>query len=155
MAEALERARDALSSLWSGLLMLLMLPLRGAGFLGRQLRGTASRTRGFVGWLSFDRLMPSGVASTIQEVFTLVPQALGIRGTSRMKQFSAAVILGVLAYFATFLTGGLLIGAAIFLTLMVVVAVARNVPAVDGTWRDWTAALGIKRDYDIPAWKRD
>lgn len=150
-----EWTRSALSALWSAMMVVLMLPVQGAQFLVRQLQGTFSRTRGFLGWLSLDRLMPSGLAGAIQEVIELTPKALGLRGTSRMKQFSAAVILGVLVYFATFLTGGLLIGVAIFLTVMVVVAIARNVPAFDSGWREWTAALGIKRDYDVPGWKRD
>lgn len=141
------------------LMMLVTVPVSlirtGGRVLVAQLTATARRSRVFLGYITLDRLLPSGIAGAIQEVIELTPKALGVRNTPRTKQFSAAVILGILAYFATFLTGGLLIGVAVFLTVMVLVAIARNVPAIDSGWSEWTAALGLKNDYDLPGWRRD
>ncbi|MFC4553544.1 MULTISPECIES: hypothetical protein [Halorussus] len=147
--------RKSREGVTDALIFVLGLPMTLFGFLARQTVGTWRRTRGFLGWITLDRLMPSGLAGAIQEVIDLLPKALGLRGTPRTKQFSAAVILGVLAYFATFLTGGLLIGAAVVLTLMVVVALGRNIPFVNRTWQDTTAKLPVKNDYDIIGWERD
>ena len=153
--KAESRLRRAGSSAWGAFSVVVMLPVRGAGFLARQLRGTWRNLGGFWAYLSLDRLLPSGISDTIQEVIELIPQAFGLRGTSRTKQFSSAVILAIFAYLATFLSGGLLIGAAIVITIMVLIAVARNIPAVNKNWKEWTSALGISNDYDVPGWRRD
>lgn len=150
-----DSGRSILGSVRSVVGFFLSLVTGGLSFLGRQATGTWRRTRAFLGWLSFDRLMPSGLAATIQEVIVRTVQALGIRGTSRQQQFASAVILGVFAYGATLLTGGLLIGVALFLTLLVFTALARNNPWFNKQWKAGTSKLPVKNDYDLKGWSRD
>lgn len=141
-------AENAGESAWNG--------AKSTGsFARKQVGGTWRRTRSFVGWLTLDRLLPSGVSDTIQEGIVKSVQALGIRGTSRKRQFASAVTLAVMAYGFTLLSGGLLIGFAVVWSLLVLVALARNIPFVNKQWKEGTSMLPIKSDYDIPGWERD
>lgn len=126
-----------------------------SGFLWRQTKGTYRRTRNFAGWVTLDRVIPEGIAGTIQEVIELIPQAFGVRGTPQPAQFGAVVTLLILAIAATFLSGGLLIGTVIVLGGLLLASLIRLNPTANRLWLRATDRLPIKRDYDIIGWERD
>ncbi len=76
------------------------------------------------------------------------------RGRGGDKEGAALSVIGF-AFLAAFLSGGWLIGTVVIVAALGSVGIVRFVPAVNDKWEEWTAALPIKNDYDVPRWKRD
>lgn len=132
-----------------------MAPIDGLDWLGEQTVATGRRTWSFLNWLTLDRLIPEGIAGQINYVIGLIPEALGIRGTTRQRQFASAVILIILAILASFLTFGLTLAVAAFFGVFALIALWRNNPWFNDKWRAFTRRLPIKNDYDIVGWARE
>lgn len=150
-----ERLQDGLGRLWSVLRMLLALPVGGFRFLLAQGRGTWQNLGRGWDYLTFDNLLPPSITGTIQWFIETIPKLLGIRSTSPWQQVGAAVSVIGVALLATVLSGGYLIATVVLVMGLGSIGFARFVPAVNDKWNEWTAALPIKNDYDVPRWKRD
>ncbi len=154
---------DRLSASWrsvrgaigSGLRVAASGTRRFGGFLRRQVSGTRRNLGRAWNYLTFDRLLPPSIRDMIQWTIEMIPKLLGIRSTTPWQQIGASISIVGFALLATFLTGGLLIGTVAVVLGLGAIGVARLVPAVDEEYSEWMAALPIKRDYDLPRWKRD
>lgn len=116
-----------------------------------QARGTYRNSRDLVGSFTFDKVLPSSISGFIQELFALVPKALG-RGSAK-QQVWASTTLVMLAIISTPFTLGysLIVAAPFVVTLFI--GLYRNIPAVNS---GFVSLRGNKlRDRDVPLWKRD
>lgn len=150
-----DRLKDGLSRVASVIWMLLMLPVQGFQFLVVQVRGTWDNVGRAWDYLTFDNMLPKSIVDMVQWLVETIPKLLGIRSTTPWQQIGAAASLIGFALLATFLSGGLLIGAVVIVAGLGSIGIVRLVPAVNGKYEEWRAALPIKNDYDIPRWKRD
>jgi len=150
-----DRLREVLGRAASLLWMLLGLPVRGFRFLVDQARGTRRNAGRAWDYLTFDNILPPSLVDLGQWLIETFPKLLGIRSTSPWQQVGAALSVIGFALLATFLSGGWLIGTVVIVAALGSVGIVRFVPAVNDKWEEWTAALPIKRDYDVPRWKRD
>jgi len=150
-----DRLREGLSRLVSLLWMLVALPVRGFRFLLVQARGTWRNVGRGWDYLTFDNILPPSLVDLGQWLIETFPKLLGIRSTSPWQQVGAALSVIGFAFLAAFLSGGWLIGTVVIVAAFGSIGVVRFVPAVNDKWEEWTAALPIKRDYDVPRWKRD
>jgi len=128
---------------------------RAADWLNRQWTGTVRRSKAMWNWATFDRLIPPSIADQIQNFLSWGWAASGLRGSSRKDQLRAAVILGFFAVVSSLISLGLTLGFVILFGLLGVVALARNIPAVNGAWSRLADRAPVKSDYDIPRWHRD
>lgn len=147
--------RTAVGQTWQLLMFLVSLPFRGLGVLFRQARGTRRNAGRAWDYLTFDNILPPSVTDLIQWIIDTVPRAFGVRGWKPWHQIGASITLLLVAVFSTALTGGVLIGTVVFAGILLSIGVGRLVPAVNDEWNEWTAALPIKTDYDVPRWRRD
>lgn len=134
---------------------LLMLPVGGLRFLARQASGTRRNAGRAWDYLTFDNLLPPSIVDLGQWGIETLPKLLGIRDTSPWQQLGAAITVIGVAFLATVLSGGLLIGTVVVVAGFGLIGLARFIPVVNDGWNGWTEALPIKRDYDVPRWKRD
>jgi len=121
--------------------------------LRNQAEGTAQNARDFVGSTGADDFLPSGMRSFGQELLYLIPHALG-RGTPR-QQITSSVILGILAVLATPISFTYSLFLLIPLSLTFIMGVYRFVPAINSTWKGSRARDVVKKDRDVPGWRRD
>lgn len=128
---------------------------RAGGFIRRQVSGTRENLGRAWDYLTFDELLPPSIRDMLQWTIEMVPKLLGIRSTTPWQQIGASISIIGFALLATFLTGGLLIGTVAIVLGFGAIGIARLIPAVNEEYSEWMAALPIKRDYDIPRWKRD
>jgi len=135
--------------------MLLALPVRGFRFLVYQARGTRRNVGRGWDYLTFDNILPPSLVGLGQWLIETMPKLAGIRSTTPWQQVGAALSVIGFAFLAAFLSGGWLIGTVVIVAALGSIGIIRFVPAVNDKWEEWTAALPIKRDYDVPRWKRD
>lgn len=135
--------------------LFVVAPLKGAGFLWTQLRGTGESVVGFYRWVQLDYVLPPAIRDTISWIIQIVPEALGLRDTSRYRQVTSAFVLLVVAFLSTVLTGGLAIAIYVIAALLVGLGLARFVPWVNDGWKKTREKLPIKDDYDVWRWSRE
>ncbi len=150
-----DRLRGGLGRAASLLWMVVLLPLRGLRLLVDQARGTRRNIGRGWDYLTFDNILPPSLVDLGQWLIETFPKLLGIRSTSPWQQVGAALSVIGFAFLAAFLSGGWLIGTVVIVAAFGSIGLVRFVPAVNDKWEAWTAALPIKRDYDVPRWKRD
>lgn len=137
------------------IVMLVSLPLRGTRYLLGQARGTwLNLNRGW-NYLTFDNILPPSLTGLGQWIIETTPKLLGLRNTKPWQQVAAALSVIGVALLATFLTGGFLIATVIIVAALGSIGIARHIPDANEKWNEWTAALPIKNDYDVPRWRRD
>lgn len=145
-----------LYALWNSLLFVfVVVPLQGAAFLWRQATGTVSNVRSFIRWVQVDYFLPPFIRDQLQWAIETLPQAAGLRGTSRNRQIASAVVTLAVAFFSVVVTGGLAIAGYVIAGAFLLAGTARFVPWVNGRWKEAQENLGIKDDYDLPRWSRD
>lgn len=105
-------------------------------------------------YLTFDRILPPSIVSTIQFYIEAVPAALGMRGVARERMISAIITLALIVVLSTIVTFGLTIAALVALGVLLVIGLIRLFPAADRTWKRYTSDL-VEEDYDLPRWRRD
>lgn len=117
----------------------------------KQASGTWSNARGVLNEFGIDRIIPSGVADFVQESFDLSARAAG-RDSQAAGLFSSTtiMILGVLTSWAYVGIVVFAIGALLF-----VYNLWRLIPAVNSAHKKAGKRVGLYKDRDIPAWKRD
>ena len=124
------------------------------GWSWRQLVGGWRNFWALLGSLTLDELLPPSIVSTMQFYISAIPAAMGLRGASRERMVSAIVSLTIIVFLSTVLTLGLTIGFLVLLGFLFVLALLRLFPAFNQSWNRHTTGL-VKKDYDIPGWKRD
>lgn len=147
--------REGVGSVVSGLWMVLTLPVAGIRVLSRQASGTWRNIGRAWSYLTFDNVLPPSLVGLGQWTIETLPKLFGVRGTTPWQQVGAAATFIGVALLATFLSGGLLIGAVVLAAGFGLIGVWRHIPWIDDRWQGFTALLPIKRDYDVPRWKRD
>jgi len=148
-------SESPLAALWQGLMFLLILPFAAAGFLWRQVRGTGESLVGFYRWVQLDYVLPPAIRGTIQWTIGIVPEAMGLRDTSKYRQVSSAFVLLVVAFLSTLLTGGLAIAIYVTVAVFFGIGLGRFVPAVNRGWKSAREKLPVKDNYDVPRWSRE
>lgn len=133
----------------------LSIPMMLLGFLGRQAAGTWRNLGKAWNYLTFDNILPPSIRDLIQWIIETIPKLFGIRGTKPWQQVAAASMVILFALLATVLSGGLLIGTVIIVGFFAFVGIVRHVPWFNEKWNQATGVLPIKRDYDVPRWRRD
>lgn len=157
----LDRVRDSLEerdvdlSVTGVLMALLMLPLRVAAFLWRQVTGTAGNIVDFFQWFQFDYVLPPAIRDTVQWTLQIIPQAAGLRDTSKNRQVTSAAVVLFVAFLSTLLTGGLAIAIYAVAAVALALGLFRFVPAVNKGWREFRSRLPVKNDYDVWRWSRE
>ena len=119
----------------------------------RQARGTYRNARGFASDTRVDDALPSGVRGFIQELFMLIPRALG-RGTPR-QQILSSIILGIIVVFTSPFSGFASLVLLVPLAGTLLWGVLRWVPAVNSAWQGSRVQGALEKDRDIPGWRRD
>lgn len=142
-------------AIWNSLLFLLMLPFVGAAFAWRQVRGTGESIVGFYRWLQIDYVLPPAIRDTVQWTIQIIPEAMGLRDTSKYRQVSSAVVVLAVAFLSTLLTGGLAIAIYVGAAVLLGIGLGRFVPAVNKGWKGFRERLPVKDDYDVPRWSRE
>jgi hypothetical protein len=136
--------RDSLRSSVSGLGSV-------GSWVRRQASGTISNLRGLVDYLSFNRLFPPSVVSTMQFFASTVPVALGLRGASSKEQFAGSTTLVLVAIVTSTLTFGLTLVAVVFFGFFWLISLARTVPAVNDAYESKRSLLPDTSDW---RWER-
>ncbi|WP_324662407.1 hypothetical protein [Haloarcula sediminis] len=147
--------RSGLGRLWGLVLALLLAPFRLLGFGTRQVRGTRDNVGRAWNYLTFDNVLPPSLTGLIQWFIETIPKVFGVRDTTPWQQLGAAMTVIIFAIIGTVASGGLLIGIVIGVGVLGLIGLARHVPAVNQGWNRITGKLPIRRDYDVPRWKRD
>lgn len=119
----------------------------------RQARGTARNARDLAASTRADDLLPAGIRGVISELLYLIPHALG-RGTAR-QQVTSSVILGVLALLSSPLTLTVSLWLLLPLSVTLGMGLLRLIPAVNSGWKGSTARSVVRKDRDVPGWRRD
>lgn len=116
-----------------------------------QASGTIENARGAVGSFAIDKVLPSGIAQLLQEIFTLLAKAAG-RDSQKAGMFSSITIMifGVVTSVAYVGIVIFVIGAILF-----VYNAYRLIPAVNRAHKWAGKRVGLYKDRDIPLWKRD
>lgn len=143
-------------ALWNSLLfMFVLVPLQTAAFVWKQVRGTGGSVVGFYHWVQLDYVLPPAIRDTISWIIQIVPEALGLRDTSRYRQVTSAAVLLFVAFLSTILTGGLAIAIYVVAATLVLFGFARFIPWVNDSWKKTREKLPIKDDYDVWRWSRE
>jgi hypothetical protein len=127
--------------------------------LREQLAGTWGNFVDTVRRFRADDFLFPWVVSTINWFIGLIPDSLGLRDATPYEQVRANVLLAAfevsltlttIAIIAPIVTVTLVVHAALLLA-----AVLRLVPAVNGAWEQGRSWIGLDSDYDIPLWRSE
>ena len=121
--------------------------------LRKQAKGTYRNARGFARDTRVDDALPAGVRGLLSEIFSLIPNALG-RGTPRA-QILSSIVLGIFVVFTSPLSGFLSLLLLVPLSGLLLWGMLRWVPAVNSAWKGSRVRGAVKKDRDIPGWRRD
>lgn len=119
----------------------------------KQARGTSRNAREFLGGTGVDDFLPRGLRGVGEELLYLVPHALG-RGTAR-QQITSSVILGLLALLASPITLTVSLYLLIPLLFTAGMGVWRFIPVVNSAWKGSRVRGAVKKDRDVPGWRRE
>lgn len=117
-----------------------------------QARGFVSNAYAYVTDWKVDDVLPPSIVDTVNWVMSLLPKAVGIRGTPREQINANAIFIGfwILASFATL--GATLALVAVHLALLSI-GVWRWLPAFNEMWRRVRTRLPFTDDVDVPFWR--
>lgn len=122
-----------------------------------QMKGTKRNTEQMVSNTGVDDFLPNGIRSLVGEFIHLIPHAAG-RGTAR-QQITSSVILGLLLAltlpFSIPASAGvvLLLFGPLFFALGM--GIWRLIPAVNSAWMGSRVRKSVKKDRDVPGWRRE
>lgn len=152
--------RPGYATMWS-LYFLVWAPLHGLKlaamrtwewlvYLGGQLRAALGHLWMFVNETQIDEIIPPGLRDFINWLISMVPKAVGVRGTTPGEQIRASIILAIAV-----ILGVITSWLAVVFAFTATVGLLRFVPVLNRLWLRFTDALPIKRDYDLPLWESE
>lgn len=118
-----------------------------------QVSGTVDNARDLAAGTRVDDVLPSGIRGLISELLYLIPHALG-RGTPR-QQLTSSVILGIMALLASPITLTTSLYLLIPLSITAGAGLLRLIPAANSSWKESRVRKAVKKNRDVPGWRRD
>lgn len=118
-----------------------------------QLRGFASNAWAYVSDFALDDVLLPSITDAVNWVFSLVPDAFGLRGATPKEQIDANIIFIFFWGTLSIASLGTTLILAAFHLMLLSIGVWRWLPAFNTLWNRFRARLPISDDYDIPFWR--
>lgn len=119
-----------------------------------QFAGLWNSTVEYFAGFAINDVLPPSLRQLGNWFIGIIPQAFGVRDTTRRQQINAnAVLIGV-----TLLTGFVTAGAAwaligVWAAFLLFAFFFRGTPAGDSYWHRFRRRLPVKKNYNVPAWR--
>lgn len=122
-----------------------------------QARGLAGSSYEYFSGFALDDVLLPSITGTANWLLGLLPQAFGVRDTTRREQINANIVLIAFTVVTSVLSGGatIVVIALLWGPLLLFAWFFRGTPDGESLWRRTRRKLPVKRDYDIPFWRSE
>lgn len=119
-----------------------------------QISGFASNAWAYLADWQIDDVLPPSIVDTINWGLSLLPKAIGLRGTPR-DQINTNVVFIIFWGLASLPTLGATLVLVLLHVMLLTVGIWRWLPAFNEMWRRVRRHLPFRNDVDVPFWRSE
>lgn len=122
----------------------------------RQVGAFLANAWGYLRQFQIDDVLPPSIRDFLNWFFGVIPRAFGLRGATPREQINASLVLILVVFLTSIPTLGTTLIILIVLVPLLLIGIARWLPAFDELWQGFVSRLPfVNRDLDIPGWRSE